>query len=306
MNDKLNIPERLANSIREYFGQEGIAWLARLPELLPEAAARWELELGAASVDAGTGFVCFARHRDGRHRVLKVAFPHDEHLTGVEGMRIYAGRGCVRVLDTADGDTQVLMERVLPGTHLHEVGDEAEEVRIAAGVIRRLHRPPPAVHTLPPHSSWVDKALARIAASDVDDSLLPRKLVRALETAVADLESLRRPVVLHGDLHHENILRDDRLGWLAIDPKGLVGDPALEIGRYMANELDRAVTTDGFRALAERRLEVFARELDEPLDRLRAAAAVDVIMCMGWELENRDFDVDDFARRRDRAMCLVD
>ena len=85
---------------------------------------------------------------------------------------------------------------------------------------------------LPPHSSWVDKALKRIAASDVDESLLPRRLVRALEAAVADLESLRRPVVLHGDLHHENIL--------------------------------------------------------------------------GWELKNRDFDVGDFARRRDRAMCLVD
>lgn len=306
MNDRVEVPQALVDSIRGYYADEGDDWLTSLPKLLRQAANRWQLDLGMASSDAGTGMVCFARDAEGRDRVLKVAFPGDEHFTGVEAMRVYAGRGCVRMLATAAGGTQVLMERVLPGSHLHHLEDESAEVRIAAGVIKRLHRPPPTSHALPPHSTWVDKSLRYIAASNVDEQLFPRRLVTALEKAVADLAALGRTVVLHGDLHDENILKDDELGWLAIDPKGLTGDPALEIGRYMGNKRDRADAAGGIRALSEKRLELFAKELGEPFERLRAAASVDVIMCMGWELEKRDFDVVRFAWQRDFALALVD
>ena len=302
---KVPISQRLGDSIRGYFGEAGNAWLGVLPQLVAAAADRWGLEIGDAAPGAGTGFVCLAR-RAGSDVVLKIAYPHEEHFTGVEAMRVYAGQGCVRMIDTAEGDAEVLMERVLPGTHLYELEDEDEEVRIAANLIRRLQRPAPAQHTLPPHTtSWVEKSLRNMAASDVAEQLLPPRLVQALEQIVADLEALGRPVVLHGDLHHENILLDGDRGWTAIDPKGLTGDPALEIGRFCGNQLHRAETAGGYGPLVDRRIELFARELGEPVDRMRAAAAVDILMCMGWELENEDFDVEEFARGRDRALHLV-
>ena len=310
MTDSICIPDRLKRSTRSYFGDTGEAWLLDLPELVQQAAQRWQLDLGEPSQDAGAGFVCLARDGQDRPCVLKVAFPHDEHLSGVQAMRIYDGRGCVRVLDTAEDDSQVLMERIVPGTQLHELRDEAEEARIVARVMRSLHRPPPTEHTLPPHSSWADKALRYIAASDVDESLLPARLVRGLEETISDLASLHRPVVLHGDLHHENILSDSRQDqgdngqshWLAIDPKGLVGDPVLDVGRYIQNKnqhgADQAART-------QLRLDVLAQELEEPAQRLRAAAAVDVIICMGWELEKPDIDVEDLSRRRDLATIIL-
>jgi streptomycin 6-kinase len=310
MNNSIRIPDRLKRSIRRYFSDEGEAWLLGLPELVQQAAQRWQLDLGEPSHDAGAGFVCLARDGQDRSCVLKVAFPHDEHLSGVQAMRIYDGRGCVEILDTAENDSQVLMERIVPGTQLHELRDEAEEARVVARVIRSLHRPPPTEHTLSPHSSWVDKALRYIAASDIDESLLPARLVRTLEQTVSDLESLHRPVVLHGDLHHENILSDDcqfqgndgQRHWLAIDPKGLVGDPALDVGRYVQNKNQQGPDQG---ARTQLRLDVLARELDEPLERLRAAAAVDVIICMGWELEKPDIDAEDLSRRRDLATIIL-
>ena len=129
--------------------------------------------------------------------------------------------------------------------------------------------------------------------------------MKTLETIVADLEALRRPVVLHGDLHHENILFDASKGWVAIDPKGLTGDPALEIGRYCGNQLQRAEGVGGYGPLVDRRIELFARELGEPVHRMRAGVAVDLIMCMGWDLEYDDLDIEGFARRRDWALHLV-
>lgn len=297
------IPERLKQCTRGYFGEAANTWLERLPQLTADAVERWSLELGDVSPTAGTGFVCFAKSQ-GRDVTLKIAYPHGEHFTGVEAMRVYAGQACVRMIDTAEQGTQVLMERVMPGTHLYELEDEEAEVCIAAGLIRRLQCPVPEQHELPPHTSWVKNSLRHIAASKVTDELLPPRLVQALEHTVADLEALRRPVVLHGDLHHENILRGND-GWLAIDPKGLTGDPALEIGRYCGNRLYRAKAAGGYGALTDRRVELFARELGEPPVRMRAAVAVDLIMCMGWELEREDFNVDDFAINRDRALHLV-
>ncbi len=298
------IPERLKECTRRYFGADADVWLERLPQLTADAVERWSLELGDVSETAGTGMVCFAT-RAGRDVVLKIAYPHGEHFTGVEAMRVYGGRACVSVIDTAEEGTQVLMERVLPGKHLYELENEEEEVCIAAGLMRTLQCAIPEQHELPPHTTWVEKSLRYMAASQVTEELLPRRLVQALEHTVADLEALRRPVVLHGDLHHENILYDATKGWLAIDPKGLTGDPALEIGRYLGNHSHRAGAAGGYGPMVDRRIELFARELGEPVDRMRAAAAVDLIMCMGWELENEDFDVSDFARGRDRALHLV-
>ena len=296
--------ERLRQTIRGYFGDKGDAWLDGLPQLIAAAVERWELELGEASDTAGTGFVCFAR-RDGEEVALKIAYPHGEHFTGVEAMRVYGGHACVRLIEAAEGDTEVLMERLLPGKHLYELEDEEEEICIAADLIQRLQRPAPEQHTLPSHTTWVENSLRHIAASDITEELLPRHLVKTLETIVADLESLRRPVVLHGDLHHENILFDASKGWVAIDPKGLTGDPALEIGRYCGNQLQRAEGAGGYGPLVDRRIELFARELGEPVDRMRAGIAVDLIMCMGWDLEYDDLDVEGFARRRDWALHLV-
>ncbi len=298
------IPERLKECTRGYFGEDADVWLQRLPQLTADAVERWELELGDVSETAGTGLVCFAT-RAGKDVVLKIAYPHGEHFTGVEAMRVYGGQACVSMIDTAEEGTQVLMERILPGMHLYELDNEDEEVCAAAELIRRLQCPVPEQHELPPHTRWVENSLRHMAASKVTDELLPPVLVKALERTVADLEALRRPVVLHGDLHHENILQDATEGWVAIDPKGLTGDPALEIGRYCGNQLHRAEAAGGYGVLTDRRIELFARELGEPLERMRAAAAVDLIMCMGWELENEDFNVADFARNRDRALHLV-
>ncbi|MBT3345458.1 MAG: phosphotransferase [Gemmatimonadetes bacterium] len=298
------IPETLIKSTQGYFRGKGAAWLDTLPGLVAEAADRWHLQLGEASPAAGTGYVCFARDGTDRPVVLKIAFPHGEHFTGVEAMRVWGGQGCVRLLDTAEGGTQVLMDWCLPGTNLHELEDEEVEVAHAAALMGRLHRPAPAEHALPPHMSWVEKSLRRMAERPVGEALLPGRLVQALEQTVADLEALRRPVVLHGDLHHENIVQDGD-GWIAIDPKGLTGDPALDIGRYCGNQLHRAEAAGGYGPLVDRRIELFASALSEPVDRMRAAAAVDIIMCMGWELEHADFDVESFTENRDRALHLV-
>src|SRR5438067_1309862 len=62
------------------------------------------------------------------------------------------------------------------------------------------------------------------------------------------------PVLLHGDLHHENILAAARQPWLAIDPKGVVGEPAYEAGALLRNPLPWLLEQPDPRGVTARRV----------------------------------------------------
>lgn len=49
------------------------------------------------------------------------------------------------------------------------------------------------------------------------------------------LSSPHDEVVLHGDLHHGNILDFGTRGWLAIDPKGLLGERGFDYANIFTN-----------------------------------------------------------------------
>jgi hypothetical protein len=58
------------------------------------------------------------------------------------------------------------------------------------------------------------------------------------------LSSSGKEVLLHGDLHHWNILSSEREGWLAIDPKGLAGEAECETGAFLRNPLFRILSAE--------------------------------------------------------------
>jgi len=87
--------------------------------------------------------------------------------------------------------------------------------------------------------------------------------------------------VLHGDLHHANILDGGELGWLAIDPKGLFGERAYDYANILCNP-------DGPTAIAPGRLAVQAAVISEaarlPFERVlgwtHAHAGISAAWCM--------------------------
>ena len=65
--------------------------------------------------------------------------------------------------------------------------------------------------------------------------------------------------MLHGDLHHDNVLTADREPWLAIDPHGVLGDPE----KRAAYELDLDYVKDVLRVGNRRANELAKATLDE-------------------------------------------
>jgi len=145
----------------------------------------------------------------------------------VDALRAFGEHRAVRVLDVSLDDRAVLLERVTPGTTLAASATEDE----AMPVVARLFA-----------TGWpaVPATSAAIALEDFLPALAPSPFTRALSIFSELLGDAPAPVLLHGDLHYENILQSDRAGHLLIDPKGFIGDPAFDIGYLVSRALPSA------------------------------------------------------------------
>jgi streptomycin 6-kinase len=154
-------------------------------------------------------------------------------------LRAWAGRGAVRVIDECAGDWALLLERVRPGTPLSaEAGPPRAQLLVATSVLRSLTSGVVSLVGLddvPTMAAvgrrWAelmsDRAARAVAAGELDPDM---GLVSAAVGLMRDLPgSADRQVVVHGDFNPGNVLRTADGGWVAIDPKSMVGDLAYDL-----------------------------------------------------------------------------
>jgi streptomycin 6-kinase len=166
----------------------------------------------------------------GERAMLKVA-SHPEEVAGGALMAWWGGLGAASVL--AREDYAILLER-LEGPRglaaLARQGEDDAATRILCEAAAGLHAPrsTPPPPTLVPLDIWFR---ALWPAEATHGGVFARAAAAAREL----LDDPRDPVVLHGDLHHDNVLDGGARGWLAIDPKGLIGERAFEFANLFRN-----------------------------------------------------------------------
>jgi streptomycin 6-kinase len=208
---------------------------------IPTFPTRWEVRDPVLIAETFSSRIWKVRLGDGRHAVVKALKPFDDvedELRGAHYLAWRDGIGAVRLLGF---EGQSMLLEYAGGTMLSHVleteGDEAA-TDITAELMARLFSPsdrafPADLQPLRERfSSLFGKAKADRAAGLSTAYVEAAKSAERLLAAPHDI----RP--LHGDLHHENILHGER-GWLVIDPKGVVGDPAFDAANLFYNPLDR-------------------------------------------------------------------
>ena len=281
------VPARFAATIAEVYGAAGVTWVADLPALIAAIAARWSLQVGPPFPNLSYNYVAPATRADGLPVVLKLGVPNPELSSEAAALRWYAGAGAVRLLDDDPAKGALLLERLQPGAPLLDLADDAAATAIAAEVMRALWRPPPAQHSFRSVASWaagLDRLRAQFGGGT---GPLPAPLVARAEALFAGLlGSMAAPVLLHGDLHHENILRAERAPWLALDPKGVVGEPAYEIGAFLRNPIERVLNAADPAGLTARRIAQFAEMLGLDAARIRDWALAQAVLSAWWSVED--------------------
>jgi streptomycin 6-kinase len=248
----------------------GAAWLDRLPGIVAACAERWSLEVGAPLEGGYVALVLSATAADGVPVVLKVSFPEVESENESDALAFWSGRGAAALLEHDDADRAILLERIEPGTPLWQVEDDEGATAIGADVLRSLHREPPDLHRF----RALEEAAAHWAETIPADwrataCAYPAALVELAVDACRTLPAADAArVVLHQDFHGGNVLRSRERGWLAIDPKPLVGDPAFDAASLLRDRRWLLSSPDDGRRI-RRRLDVLADSTGLDRERMR-------------------------------------
>jgi len=245
------VPENFKRQYAEREGESGQSWIDSLPGIVGELAQRWDLTLGETVESGHVGLVVLA-HWYEMPVALKVSYPYPDTVHEGDVLAAWRGDGAVRLIDQDRRHSALLMERA-GGSLETEPLDDA--ISVIASLWSRLH-----VHVPPAGLASTNSAARQwITSVPAEWSYL-----------ADDLQSDSR-VLLHGDLHYENVLRSTREPWLAIDPKCFVGDPCFEAVAPLWNRLDEIVgdRDDGIRS---RHLQICD------------AAGLDVIRAAKWSI----------------------
>jgi streptomycin 6-kinase len=233
--------------------------LSRLEEL----RARWGLTLGEPYPPGAAGYAVRATLPDGSPAVLKLIDLHRESEHEADALARWDGAGAVRLLDRTDDGSAVLIERCEPGTPLSAAGPESA-LAVLTGLLPRLWVPAgPPFHSLADEAGWWVSYLPD--EWEAAGRPFERRLVDAAVEALTALgPTQREQVLLHQDLHGDNVLAAEREPWLAIDPKPLVGEREFAVAPIVrSHELGHS------RAAVVGRLDRLTSELGLDRDRAR-------------------------------------
>ncbi len=266
------LSEDFIQFMRAVYGTEAAnAWFQRLPSLLEECAQRWQLKLLPPFEHLSFHYVAPAVRADGTPVVLKTCAFSDEFEYGLVALRLFNGRGIARLLAFDEEHKVMLLERLQPGTMLASLVPEQDEqaTSILAEVMRQLWRPAPAAHTFPTVEQ-LGHGLRQLRAHYAGGygPFPPRLVDEAMELFATLSASAPQTMLLHGDLQHYNILRSGEV-WLAIDPKGVVGDPGYEVGASFYNPMPHILEVSNLEQMLARRVAQLSEELGIERARIR-------------------------------------
>lgn len=267
-------------------GPAWATWVARLPRLVDDVLAEWDLAQDGEATHGWTALVVPVLTADGAEAVLKLVCPPvpglDEEEHEALALQRIGGAGAVRLLRADPGRRLLLLER-LHRRDLTELWD-VEACEIVGGLYARIHVPaPPQLRPLTSYvEGWTDRLAALPRSAPVPHRLV-EQAVSLGRAFVADPASTGR--LVHGDLHYANVLAGDREPWLVIDPKPVSGDPHYEVAPLLWNRWDEVA--GDVRGSVRRRFHatVDAAGLDE--DRARDWVVVRALHQVLGELEER-------------------
>lgn len=243
---------------------------------------QWDLDQPILLAQTATSTLYTVRHQLDTC-ILKLLVPGEvEEQRGALALQCFGGHGAVKLLRHDEGAQLLEYASGEELIDLVEAGDDAGATRIIASVIRQLHDasalPGAGLMQL---DRWFRALLERGAAdARAGTSSVFTKAARIAERLLAEPRDVR---VLHGDIHHRNIRQSPR-GWLAFDPKGLVGERTYDCANTLCNPPIPELVHNEARLLAQ--AAILADELDLDQERLLAFTYAYACLNASWWLRS--------------------
>ena len=310
------------SNIISIYGEKGKAWLNELPQLVSAISSRLVLRDLKEVTNLTYNYVLSGFQGD-HPIILKLGLDHELLTREAFALKCFTGYGAVKVLAEIDLSRHsysssgggLLLERAVPGTSLKSYfpTNENESIEIACGVMQKLHQASiPKHHNFPhikdPGYAGGSAEASWLAALDKDWNIPNHYLQKARKLRDQLLETSKPDVLLHGDLHHDNILQngndesrrssESEDGWVVIDPKGVIGEPAYEVAAFIRNpptlltELRRTgpipelLNHVDAKNIILNRITHFAKIMALPSQRILDWCFVQTVLAWVWALED--------------------
>jgi streptomycin 6-kinase len=274
-------PQEFKNRMVAVFGEAGRTYLEGLSETVERYAQDWELTVKGPAPNLSYNYVLFVTCAEGTEAVLKISVPTEDSRNEMLAISAYGGDGCARLLRAVPEEGVQLIERLSPGVMLRTVQNESKATERFCEVWEQTRRPLPEGARIRPVRKMGETAFVKYRTMHPDGGPVPERHVTLAEDSFRWLEEQGTTELLHGDLHHQNILLDQDRGWMAIDPHGYAGDPACDLAPYLYNELEGKPLEE---TLALRTSVLLARLPVAPERLFRACIAMTVLSAC-WNAE---------------------
>ncbi len=274
-----SLPEQFVQTLRDVHKGKAEIWLRDFDRLIYDCEKRWQMKI-LPPFDLSFNFVAPAIRKDGTEVVVKLVIPGDEFVSEVDALTLFNGNGIVKIIDVDIAKGILILERLIPGKTLALLENEEEAARIASQVMKKLWFPALTISTGIPTTMHMEEKLINIYKRNTEG--LGPITKEILQEAVDTYRSMNampdKPFLLHGDLHHYNILMAAREPWLAIDPKGLIGDREYDVIQYLLNKLPNGDSTH----FIEKRIDIFVKELNLDKKRMLSWGFAHSVLATCW------------------------
>ena len=279
--------DTFTENVLKIWKEKGKVWLDSLPATVELLARQWNLKNLTPAAELSYNYVLLG-FRDSTPIILKIGCKTTEIQKEAAALEAYNGSGCVHLIAAHFEYNALLIEQVIPGTRLKALfpSHDLEAVAYAASLMQQLHNVP---IKNPAHFETISQWLEQLQYPKYE-KILGIHIVKARELAHTLLATQPTSVLLHGDLHHENILSTSANKWLAIDPKGVIGDPAYEVGAFIRNPYPELLSQPNVAEIMRERLELFAKLLSIDKKRLQQWSYVQAVLAACWALDDGQLD----------------
>ncbi len=301
-NSLPQIPDTLYRRLKQIHGEAAGAWLEKLPQLMTQLFDEYCLSFVKEMENLSYNWVMIVRDEVSEY-ALKLSPPNQEFSAELTALEQYKGKGAAKVLAACEVRGFILLERLMPGETLDSVIDEQEAVIISSKIMQKLWVKPDPNMLYLSVEHWLKGFERYLDASESTEPCLDLKLcTKAMMVGQSLVNTTQEQVLLHADLHHSNILSHGK-DWKAIDPKGIIGDKAYEVGAFMRNPFPGIAMDNDLIEILECRSKWFSQHLSLSHKRILDWSFVQAMLAAVWFVEeHRSMDA---HRMQDIARAVL-
>lgn len=276
----MRLNQSFVTNVHDIYGDKGESWIKQLPQQVSRLAKKWNFEFIDTVSNLSYNFVATVKYHQ-HAAILKIAVNNTILANESRWLECFSA-GAPKLYWHDDDEAAYLMEKLTSGNSLKELvcqGKDDHATKIICSVIMNLQQ-----HQHMRHS--FKHVLEHAKTLDILGGVVDSNLLTAAKSLFVSLSAdTSKDIILHGDLHHDNILKDKET-WKAIDPHGYIGHPAFEVGAMIVNPFDCFPDQIPLDAVINQRLKILCTELPFSSQDIHAWAFCKTLLSIAWTYED--------------------